>query len=133
MRLVCVPRRLHENRRAVDPAAGALALLALWYVVRWWSLERARQVAGGVRPSFTDTLTGFATNFFGALNVGHALPTVTQALIFIAHVSVDLVTLTGMIAASVAGAWLGAGVAASLPRSGLRSAAFRPCCSRRSR
>lgn len=70
MRLVFIPERLHENRRAVDPAAGALALLALWYVVRWWSLGRARQVAGGVRLSFTDTLAGFATNSFDTLGIG---------------------------------------------------------------
>ena len=52
----------------------------------------------------------------GTLNVGHTLPTVVQAFIFIALVEVDMVTLVGMIAASVAGAWLGAGVVASWPR-----------------
>ena len=52
----------------------------------------------------------------GTLNVGHTLPTVAQAFIFIALVEVDMVTLVGMITASVAGAWLGAGVVASWPR-----------------
>jgi uncharacterized membrane protein YfcA len=52
----------------------------------------------------------------GTLNVGHALPTVAQAFIFIAIVQVEMTTLIGMIAASIAGAWLGAGVVAGLPR-----------------
>jgi uncharacterized membrane protein YfcA len=52
----------------------------------------------------------------GTLNVGHALPTLTEALIFIAAVTVDPVTLISMIAASVLGAWFGAGVLSRLPR-----------------
>ena len=52
----------------------------------------------------------------GTLNAGHALPTVAEALIFIAAVAVDPLTLVGMIAASVAGAWFGAGTVARLPR-----------------
>ncbi len=52
----------------------------------------------------------------GTLNVGYALPTVAQALIYITIVDVDIWTLVLMIAASVAGAWLGAGVVAKWPR-----------------
>jgi uncharacterized membrane protein YfcA len=52
----------------------------------------------------------------GTLNVGHALPTVAEALVFIAIVNVGMATLACLIAASVAGAWLGAGVVASWPR-----------------
>lgn len=52
----------------------------------------------------------------GTLNVGLALPTVAQALIYISIVEVDMRTLVSMIVASVAGAWLGAGVVASWPR-----------------
>jgi uncharacterized membrane protein YfcA len=52
----------------------------------------------------------------GTLNVGHALPTITQAFIFIAIVEVEMTTLIGMIAASIAGAWLGAGLVAGWPR-----------------
>jgi uncharacterized membrane protein YfcA len=48
----------------------------------------------------------------GTLNVGHALPSVAQALIFIATVEVEARTLALMIAAAVAGAWLGASVVA---------------------
>ncbi len=52
----------------------------------------------------------------GTLNAGHALPTVAQAFIFIAAVSVDPITLVTMIGAAVLGAWLGSGVVARLPR-----------------
>ncbi len=52
----------------------------------------------------------------GTLNVGHAIPTAAEALIFIAIVTVDLRTLVAMIAAAVLGAWLGAGIVARWPR-----------------
>ena len=45
----------------------------------------------------------------GTLNVGHTLPTITQAFIFIAVVRWNA-TLILMIGAAVLGAWLGAGV-----------------------
>ena len=50
----------------------------------------------------------------GTLNVGHALPSVAQALIFIAIVEVDMLTLALMIGSSVLGAWLGAAAALML-------------------
>src|ERR1035438_5034800 len=46
----------------------------------------------------------------GTLNVGHTLPTVVEAIIYVGLVQVDPVTLGSLIAASAAGAWLGAGV-----------------------
>ena len=52
----------------------------------------------------------------GTMNVGHALPSVAQALIFIAIVQVESRTLVSMIAAAVAGAWLGAGAVAGWSR-----------------
>jgi uncharacterized membrane protein YfcA len=88
-------------------------------------------------------LVGFVTNFFdtlgigsfapttayfklrarmpdeqipGTLNTGQALPTMTQALIFIATVSVDLTTLFSMIVAAALGAWLGVGLVSKLSR-----------------
>jgi uncharacterized membrane protein YfcA len=48
----------------------------------------------------------------GTLNAGHTLPTITQAFFYISVIPVDVVTLISMIAAAVAGAWLGAGVVA---------------------
>ena len=52
----------------------------------------------------------------GTLLVGHALPTVAQAIIYITVIQVDTTTLVLLIAASVLGAWLGAGVVASWPK-----------------
>jgi uncharacterized membrane protein YfcA len=124
---------------------SALTLIALAYMVRWWWLEHSRAVsAGGERaPRLMDGLVGFVTNFFdtlgigsfapttayfklrarmpddeipGTLNAGQALPTVTQALIFIATVSVDLTTLASMILSAVLGAWVGVGVVSRLSR-----------------
>jgi len=123
---------------------GALTALALFYIYRWIALERARARTGESRsPGLAHPAVGLVTNFFdtlgvgsfapttsvfkllrlvpdekipGTLNAGHALPTVTQALIFIAVVKVDPTTLVSMIAAAVLGAWLGAGIVARLPR-----------------
>jgi uncharacterized membrane protein YfcA len=123
---------------------GALLALALIYLWRWIALARPA-VRSGEKPlpgALRLTL-GLVTNFFdtlgvgsfapttsvfkllgivpderipGTLNAGHALPTILQALIFIAVVDVDPTTLVGMIVAAVLGAWLGAGVVARLPR-----------------
>jgi uncharacterized membrane protein YfcA len=122
---------------------SALALVTLAYIVRWWWLERSRATAGRATPRLADLAVGFVTNFFdtlgigsfapatayfklrarmpdeeipGTLNTGQALPTVAQALIFIATVSVDLLTLVSMILAAVIGAWLGVGLVSRLSR-----------------
>src|SRR5688572_564931 len=52
----------------------------------------------------------------GTLNVGHTLPTITQAFIYTTAIEVDPTTLILMIIAAVAGSWLGAGVVASWPK-----------------
>jgi uncharacterized membrane protein YfcA len=110
-----------------------LGLVAAWYILRWWRLERHR---GTAWPGAADLATGFIGNFFdtlgigsfapttavfklrrrvadeaipGTLNVGQALPTLSEALIFIAIVDLELKTLVLMIGAAVIGAWLGAG------------------------
>src|SRR5262245_39816682 len=97
-------------------------------------------------PSLLHTAIGFVTNFFdtlgigsfapttaifklkklvpdekipGTLNIGHTPPTFVQALIFISAlggVLVEMQTLILLIAASVLGSWLGAGVVARWPR-----------------
>jgi uncharacterized membrane protein YfcA len=121
---------------------AVLALVAVAYIIRWFMLERAR---GGLsaKPRISDALVGFVTNFFdtlgigsfapttayfklrarmpdeeipGTLNSGQALPSMTQALIFIATVSVDLTTLISMITAAVLGAWLGVGLVSKMSR-----------------
>ena len=124
----------------------ALGALSLWYIARWYRLERARPRDPAAEPSLpglADGAIGFIANFFdtlgigsfatttamfklrrkppdeqipGTLNVGNALPTISEALIFITAVTVDLTTLISMIAAAVLGAWLGVGVVARLPR-----------------
>jgi len=130
-------------RTAIYVALGAVGLLFTW---RWARALRSTTPSGEGRvglPTRLETLIGFVTNFFdtlgigsfapttswyklqkvvpderipGTLNVGHTPPVIAQAFIFIAIIEVDAVTLTSMIAASVLGAWLGAGVVAGLPR-----------------
>ena len=56
----------------------------------------------------------------GTLNVGHALPTVTEALIFIMVVQVAPATLISIMVAATLGAVLGAGVVAKMPVNKIR-------------
>jgi len=90
------------------------------------------QVAIGLVANFFDTLGigsyATTTSMFrawrlvpdelipGTLNVGHALPTIMQGVIFIQLITVEFWTLFMMVSAASAGAWLGAGVVAGLPR-----------------
>ena len=92
----------------------------------------ALQTSLGAATNFLDTLgigsfatTTTAFRFLkmvpdrvipGTLNAGHALPTVAEALIFTTVIPVDVTTLFSMIAASVLGAWLGAGIVARWPK-----------------
>jgi uncharacterized membrane protein YfcA len=118
----------------------ALAVVAVLIVV---ALVRAvpQHRAGWPKP--IEAAIGFITDFFdtlgigsfapttsmfklwklvpdeqipGTLNVGHTIPTIVEAAIFITIVTVAPVTLVGLILAAVAGAWLGAGVVSQLPR-----------------
>jgi uncharacterized membrane protein YfcA len=124
----------------------ALGLTAIFYfIVLGAALRRAARApaAAPVRPTAGGIVTGFITNFFdtlgigsfatttsifrqwkmvpdewipGTLNVGHTLPTIVQAFIFTKLVPVESKTLISMIAASILGAWLGAGVVSRWPR-----------------
>jgi len=51
----------------------------------------------------------------GTMIIGHSIPVVAQALIFIAAVQVDPIVLGSLIAASVLGGWFGAGICSRLP------------------
>jgi uncharacterized membrane protein YfcA len=119
----------------------ALGLVTAVFLTVW--ILSIRRAGDDARPGPLQLALGFLTNFFdtlgigsfapttsmfklnrlvpderipGTLNVGHALPTIAQAFIFIAIVEVEMPTLIGMIAASIAGAWLGAGVVAGWSR-----------------
>ncbi len=52
----------------------------------------------------------------GTLNVANTMPITVQALVFIQAVEVDVLTLVALIAASVVGSYLGAGIMAKLPK-----------------
>jgi uncharacterized membrane protein YfcA len=121
---------------------AVIAALAVAFVWRWFRAASA-QGSGTPNPGLLRVAIGFVTNFFdtlgigsfapttalykfkrllpdelipGTLNVGHALPTIAQAIIFISVVEVGSLTLVSMMAAAAIGAWLGAGVVAALPR-----------------
>ena len=127
-------------------ALGALGLFFVvrWVtsVMRGQGVSSA-DLRDRARPSVWEVGTGFVTNFFdtlgigsfapttsifklrrmvpdeeipGTMHIGHSPPVIVQAFIFIAIVQVDIVTLVAMIGAAVAGAWLGAGVVARMPR-----------------
>lgn len=125
----------------------ALGLFAALHVV---NLARYVWVASGasdIRPGWLQLAIGFVTNFFdalgignfaptasayrllklvpdegipGTMNVGHTLPVIVMAFLFITLVEVEPVTLVTMIAASILGAWLGAGIVSGLPRRGVQ-------------
>ncbi len=124
---------------------GALAASGLLLAIRSTMAVRsgAARVVGAAAPTPLGLLTGFVTNFFdtlgigsfatttaifrltglvkdelipGTLIVGHALPVLMQALLFISVVDVDPWQMTVLIAVCVMGGWIGAGVVASLSR-----------------
>lgn len=55
-------------------------------------------------------------NIPGTLNVGHSLPTIVEAILYITVIQVEIITLVSIIAAGAIGAWFGAGVVCGLPR-----------------
>jgi uncharacterized membrane protein YfcA len=123
---------------------GLLAVVGVAFIAIWArEARRARAPGDRVRPTTVHLVIGFITDFLdtlgvgsfalttslfklgrvvddanipGTLNVGHAVPTFAEAIIFILVVNVEMTTLVLMIAAAVAGAWIGAGVVAQWPR-----------------
>jgi uncharacterized membrane protein YfcA len=118
---------------------AGLAIAALYHIV---TLVRAMKPVPGVRPTPVGIGIGVVTAFFdtlgigsfatttalfratktvkdalipGTLNAAHTLPTLAQAFIYTQLVEVEPVTLIAMIAAAVAGAWLGAGIVGRWP------------------
>jgi len=129
---------------ALLSAFVAVALWFVWrWIVIERQRRRDGTATVSARPRPADGLIGFVANFFdtlgvgsfapttaifkllrrmpderipGTLNAGHALPTVVQALIFVAVVAVDVVTLVSMILAAVLGALFGVRIVSRLPR-----------------
>jgi len=52
----------------------------------------------------------------GTLNVGHAIPSMLESILFLSAVDVDLRTLVSLVAAGVIGAWFGTGIVVRWPK-----------------
>jgi uncharacterized membrane protein YfcA len=125
----------------------ALAGFTLFYVAVWVVSVRGGELKGVRWPTALQSAIGFVADFFdtlgigsfatttamwrsrgvvpdqlipGTLNVGHTLPTIAEAFIYILIIAVDVKTMIAMILASVVGAWLGAGVVAGWPAQKVR-------------
>jgi uncharacterized membrane protein YfcA len=115
MMVVALVRALPRHRPVMpEPLAAAIAI-AIGFVTNFFDTL-------GI-GSFATTTSLFKFLRFvpderipGTLNVGHALPTVVEAAIFIGIIAVEPRTLILLILAAVIGAWLGAGRVARLPR-----------------
>jgi uncharacterized membrane protein YfcA len=131
----------------MNAKVGLFIALGFFTAFYLWILAagvRRRSKSEAVRPKPKAAATGLVTAFFdtlgigsfatttsifrqwrivddallpGTLNVGITLPTVVQAYIYTGLIPVDSRTLILMIAASVVGAWLGAGIVARWPKS----------------
>ncbi len=126
--------------------ASLIVIVVVYAAFWWLTVRRQRAAAGehgSLAPQPVTLGISFVANFFdtlgigsyatttsmfrfwnvvrdekipGTLNVGYVLPTVVQALIYITIIEVEFLTLVAIIAAAVAGAYLGAGIVAGLPR-----------------
>jgi uncharacterized membrane protein YfcA len=121
-----------------DPKTILLAALLLVTAtfVALWSRTSWLRLGIGLLTDFLDTLGigSFATtttifrlkklvadeNIPGTLNVGHALPTVVQALVYITIVEVDFTTLSLLIVAAIGGSWIGAEIVAGFNRQAIQ-------------
>ena len=119
----------------------ALGLAAVAFVIG--AIRAARRRKDRRWPTPAEILVGFVTDFFdtlgigsfapttaiyklrrmvpdelipGTLNVGHTPAAFTESLIFVTAIVVDPVLLVTVIVSAAAGAWLGAGIVARLPR-----------------
>jgi uncharacterized membrane protein YfcA len=120
---------------------AAIGLAGVAFII---SAIRAARRSTTVRwPTPIELLIGFVTDFFdtlgigsfapttaiyklrrivpdelipGTLNVGHTPSAITEALIFVTAILVDPLLLVTVVGSAAAGAWLGAGIVARLPR-----------------
>jgi len=119
----------------------ALGLAAIAFVIG--AIRAARRRKDRRWPTPAEILVGFVTDFFdtlgigsfapttaiyklrrmvpdelipGTLNVGHTPSAFTESLIFVTAILVDPILLVTVIVSAAAGAWLGAGIVARMPR-----------------
>ena len=119
----------------------AIGLAGVAFVIG--AIIAARRSATVRRPTLLELVIGFVTDFFdtlgigsfapttaiykftrivpdelipGTLNVGHTPSALAEALIFVTAILVDPLLLVTAVGSAAAGAWLGAGVVARLPR-----------------
>jgi uncharacterized membrane protein YfcA len=120
---------------------AALAIVNIAFLAAW--IRAGARRADRERPTPLDLLIGFGTDFFdtlgigsfapttaifklrgapadelipGTLNIGHNAAAFTSTVIFVTSVAVDPLLLTMMVGSAAFGAWLGAGIVATLPR-----------------
>lgn len=129
---------------------SGLLLVVMWRRAVALHQSSAGGMSGAARmPTPLQIALGFVTNFFdtlgigsfatttaafrllkvvpdelipGTMLVGHALPVVAQALIFITVVDVNPAQMATLIACCVVGGWVGAGVVASVSRRAIQYA-----------
>jgi uncharacterized membrane protein YfcA len=119
----------------------AIGLAGMAFIV--CGIRAARTSTTVRRPTLLELIIGFVTDFFdtlgigsfapttaiyklrrmvpdelipGTLNVGHTPSAITEALIFVTAIVIDPLLLVTTVGSAAAGAWLGAGVVARLPR-----------------
>jgi uncharacterized membrane protein YfcA len=120
---------------------AALGLAGMAFIIG--GIRAARRSTTVRWPTPIEFLIGFVTDFFdtlgigsfapttaiykllrivpdelipGTLNVGHTPAAIAESLIFVTAIMVDPLLLVAMVGSAAAGAWLGAGVVAHLPR-----------------
>ncbi len=113
--IVALTRAFPRHRAAMPNRLDAAIAIAIGFVTNFFDTL-------GI-GSFATTTSLFKFLRFvpderipGTLNVGHALPTIVEAAIFIVIVAVEPPTLLLLIFGAIVGAWLGAGLVARLPR-----------------
>src|SRR5262245_50927791 len=133
----------------VQALVGLLVACGILLVATWRKSAGRKASGSAAPPGPLELAIGFVTNFFdtlgigsfatttaafrlmtlvpdelipGTLLVGLALPVIAQALIFITVVDVNPGQMTLLIASSVAGGWIGAGVVASVSRRAIQLA-----------
>ena len=124
----------------------AISLAGVAFIIG--AIRAARRSTTVRWPTPVELIIGFVTDFFdtlgigsfapttaiyklrrivpdelipGTLNVGHTPSAIAEALIFVTAIVVDPLLLVTVVGSAAAGAWLGAGVVARLPRRAIQA------------